>query len=111
MFFQFFIFHFSFFIFHFYFYYITGRPSARAQGQEVTQISSVVEKLSLDYLVDEKRKAIFNDYGGNGEDRSLKPMSVMEIRKSILGEYSYYFNLLSYFYHYYHYLLLLFRCH
>jgi senataxin len=50
-----------------------------------SQINDVVEKLSLDYLVDERRKAAFAEKGTRGFMRDAeKPISVMDIRKSIL---------------------------
>ena len=50
-------------------------------------MTSVVERLSLDYLVDEKRKLIYHEHGGYGEDRGggTRPMNIMDIRKQILG--------------------------
>lgn len=50
-------------------------------------MTSVVEKLSLDYLVDEKRRGMYSDYGGYSEDRGggSRPPNIMDIRKQILG--------------------------
>jgi hypothetical protein len=51
-------------------------------------MTSVVEKLSLDYLVDEKRRSMYSDYGGYSDDRGggSRPPNIMDIRKQILGE-------------------------
>lgn len=66
---------------------MSGRGGPRS-GLETTQMTSVVEKLSLDYLVEEKRKLMFNEERGHTEERGgsgLRSMSVMDIRKQILG--------------------------
>lgn len=69
-------------------YIATGRGGSRGAQLETTQMTSVVEKLSLDYLVDEKRKSMYNDYGGYSDDRGggSRPPSIMDIRKQILGD-------------------------
>lgn len=69
------------------FWIILGRQGSRQTVQEASQMTSVVERLSLDYLVDEKRKLIYHEHGGYGEDRGggTRPMNIMDIRKQILG--------------------------
>ena len=69
---------------------ITGRQGPRSAAQETTQMTAVVEKLSLDYLVDERRKVLYHEYGGNSES-GPKLSNIMEIRKQVLGESTYFF--------------------
>jgi hypothetical protein len=51
-------------------------------------MTSVVEKLSLDYLVDERRRSMYSDCGGYSDDRGggSRPPNIMDIRKQLLGE-------------------------
>ena len=46
---------------------------------------SVVEKLSLDHLVDEKRRAMYSDHGGYDGGGGQRSPNIMDIRKQILG--------------------------
>jgi hypothetical protein len=70
------------------FFTASGRRESRGAPLETTHMTSVVEKLSLDYLVDEKRRSMYSDYGGYSDDRGggSRPPNIMDIRKQILGQ-------------------------
>jgi hypothetical protein len=59
-----------------------GRGNQKGINLETTHMMSVVEKLSLDHLVDEKRRGMYNDHAGYDGQRSP---NIMDIRKQILG--------------------------
>jgi hypothetical protein len=70
----------------------TGRGNQKGINLETTHMMSVVEKLSLDHLVDEKRRGMYNDHAGFDGQRSP---NIMDIRKQILGIPSYWLLIIS----------------
>ena len=64
------------------------RGNQKGINLETSHMMAVVEKLSLDYLVDEKRRGMYSDHGGYDGGGGPRAPNMMDIRKQILGNNS-----------------------
>lgn len=79
------------------------RGNQKGINLETSHMMAVVEKLSLDYLVDEKRRGMYSDHGGYDGGGGQRAPNMMDIRKQILGTSSSCFSFL-------HFVRYLFHC-